>query len=384
MSRLKVLFITSWYPTKEQPVGGIFVREHAKAVKLYDDVVILHCAGEDNRIKGLWRFEEEADLLLTEGIPTYRVWYRPCLPKGNILIYIYSVFQAFRYIVRQGFRPDIIHAHIYEAGLPAVIVGKLYNLPVMITEHWSGFPRKALSIKDILIARLAFQNAHRVFPVSKVLQKGIEAYGIRANFQIIPNVVNTELFWPYQKPRNRFKKLLLVALLTPIKGVPYLLQALAQLRGKHDSWHLDIVGDGPARAEYEQMAIKLGIADKVTFHGLKPKREVAEFMRKADLFVLPSLYETFGCVLIEAMASGIPVIATSCGGPEDIVKKEVGIIVPPRDISALAGAIEKMLDSSDSYKPERIRKYVEETFSPEAVGQQLHKLYLKTVRLNET
>jgi hypothetical protein len=76
MKRLKVLFITAWYPTREVPVQGVFGREHAKAVQLYDDVVVLHLAGSDPTLRTMWRIEQEANETLTEGIPTYRVWHR--------------------------------------------------------------------------------------------------------------------------------------------------------------------------------------------------------------------------------------------------------------------------------------------------------------------
>jgi glycosyltransferase involved in cell wall biosynthesis len=378
--RLKVVFITAWYPTREQRVGGVFVREHAKAVRLYDDVVVLHCAGSDPKLKGLWRLEEETDESLTEGIPTYRVWFRPLpIPKASYFIYLWSVFRVFRHITAHSFRPHIIHAHIYDAGVPAVLIGRLYHIPVVISEHYTGFPRRLLSQTSILKARFAFSWAKLVLPVSRALQGGIEGYGIHARFQVVPNVVDTSLFFPRtDKPsEDTQKRILFVGLLDSShkKGVPYLLQALAQLRQERDDWHLDIVGDGPVRAEYEQLARKLGIAKKVTFHGLKSKQEVAEFMRHADLFVLPSVYETFSVVAAEALATGTPVLATRCGGPEEFVAENVGMIVPPGDSEALYKGLNYMLDHLECYSRSEISSYAAERFSPERIGKQLHTVY---------
>ena len=194
--RLKVLFITGWYP-KEQPTAHLFIREHAKAVSLYDDVVVLHCAEPDSNLNGLWRLEQETDESLTEGIPTYRVWYKRLpIPKVSYFIYVWCIFQAFRWAVAQGFRPDIIHAHVYGPGLVAVLIGKLYRVPVVITEHYSVFPRRALSRREVVMAWLAFRQANLVLPVSFSLQKAIERYGIRAKFRVVPNVVDTALFFP--------------------------------------------------------------------------------------------------------------------------------------------------------------------------------------------
>ena len=380
MKRLKVLFITAWYPTKENPVGCVFVREHAKAVRLYDDVVVLHCAGVDPNLKGLWRMERETDERLTEGIPTYRVWHRRSpIPKTSYLIHLWSVFRAFPRVIDQAFRPDIIHAHVHIAGAPAGLMGKLYHIPVVVTEHSSGFPGKLLRRQDLREAWLAFKWASVVMPVSRSLQQAIEAYGIKARFRVVPNVVDTSLFHPNPptQPKGQLKRILFVGLLdhSHRKGVPYLLRALTQLHQQRDDWHLDIVGDGSARVEYEQLAMALGIFDEVTFHGLKPRAEVAKYMRQCDFFVLPSLFETFGVVLVEALATGKPVIATDIGGPNEIVTEQVGLLVPPRDAAALAAAIDYMLDHYEEYPPGTLAEYVQQRFSYEVVGQIFNRVY---------
>jgi len=382
MSRLKVLFITSWYPTKEQPVGGVFVREHAKAVRLYNDVAVLHWLGVVPQLKKLWVVKEESDESLTESIPTFRFWYwHSPLPCTRYVIYFYSMLRAFHYIISRGFHPDIIHAHIHDTGIPSLLIGKIHGIPVVITEHSSTFPRGMLSRLDILKARLAFGKADFVLPVSNVLQKGIERYGIRARFQVIPNVVDTTIFSPpfsFEKGHS-LRRILFVGLLVPVKGVPYLFQALTKLNQKRSDWHLDIIGDGPARAEYQRLASDLSIDERVTFHGLKHKQDVAEFMRQADLFVLPSLAETFSTVAAEALTMGIPVLATQSGGPEEFINEEIGLLVPPGDAEALFNGLDYMLNHLKRFKPDQISRYATERFSPERVGEQLHKIYLECI-----
>lgn len=378
MGRLKVLFITAWYPTKEQPVGGVFVREHAKAVRLYDDVIVLHCGGQSPDVKGLWRVEEDTDESLTEGIPTYRVWHRRSpIPKTSFFIYLWSALGAFRQIMAEGFHPDIIHAHVYTAGLPAVLIGKLYHLPVVITEGYSAFPRRLLSTVEVLKARFAFQWSELVLPVSSALQTAIQDYGIRAQFRVVPRAVDPAVFFPRansnrdEKPR----RLLFVGLLVPVKGVPYLLQALAILHRRRDDWHLDIVGDGPERANYEQLVAQLGLADSVTFHGLKSKREVAEFMRQADLFVLASVWDSLPSVLLEAMASGLPIVATAVGGIPEIVDEDSGILAKAIDPNDLCQRMEAALRNLEQFDREALAKKALSKYSLQHVGCVLHELY---------
>lgn len=382
--RLKVLFITTWYPTNKEPVKGVFVREHAKAVRCYDDVIVLHCA-MDPELKVPWRVEQELDENLTEGIPTFRVRYRRSpIPKTTYFFYLWSGLHAFRHILAQGFHPDIIHAHVYEAGTLAVLISKRYHIPIVITEQWSGFPRKLLGRLDVWRAHLTFRSAHTVMPVSKALQRAIEEYGIKARFQVVPNVVDTRLFHVNcsQQTKSQLQHLLIVGLLDPlhIKGVPYLLRALAQLPRQQNAWHLDIIGDGPSRAEYERLAAELGISRKVTFHGFKAKAEVAEFMRRADLFVLPSLWDNLPCVLIEAMASGLPIVSTLTGGIPEIVNDErIGTLVPPGDITKLSAALSRMLASLDKIDRQEIAQKARQ-YSPESVGSSIHSIYLECIR----
>lgn len=384
MERLKVLFITAWYPTKEHPVLGVFVREHAKAVQLYDDVFVLHCAKPDQNLKRLWHMQEETDENLTHGIPTYHVCYQPSkIPKIWYATYLWGVFQAFRAIVAKGFRPDIIHAHVYEAGVPAVLIGKAYRIPVVVTEHSSGFPMGLPRRQDVWKARFAFSNADRVLPVSFVLQKAIESYDVRARFQIVPNAVDLSLFHPCfdYRPDNRPKRLLFVGLLDPShkKGLPFLFQALERLKEHKADWHLDIVGDGPARQEYESMTEDLGLVDRVTFHGLKTKEEVGKFMRKADIFVLPSPWENLPCVLIEAMASGLPIVSTLTGGIPEMIHEGIGILIPPGDVTKLSRSIAQVIHSIDKFDRRAIAQHALQ-YSSKSVGRLIHSIYIDHLR----
>ena len=373
--RLKILFLPSRYPSEENRVTGVFIREHAQAVALNNDVIVLYNEGAGKHVKGLYEIVSDKT---EDGIRTMRIRHKKSsIPKTSNFIYLcWSVFKAFYKLMREGWRPDIIHAHVYSAGVPAVILGKIYKLPVVITEHSSAFPRRMLGKLGIFKARFAMNRAQILLPVSQDLKESIKSYGIKNRFQVIPNVVNTEVFYPStSQHRSEKKRILLVALLSPVKGLPYLLQALAQLKEKRRDFVLDIVGDGPNRQEYEDLTEKLGLGEMVRFHGLKSKPEVAEYMRQCDFFVLPSLWENLPCVLIEAMASGIPVIASDVGGIKEIINENLGLLISPKNTDALEKAIEHLLDDCTNYSPEKIAKYAKGKFSYEAVGRQLDAIY---------
>jgi len=376
---LKILMMTPWYPTRERPAAGVFVREQAKAAGLHGQVAVLHFAGRRADIPGTCHVEQETDEALTEGVPTYRVYYRrlPVL-RSSRLARLYGVVAAYRHIAGAGFRPDILHAHVYRVAHYAALLGWLHRLPVVATEHSSHFLEGRLKRGELMRARFALRRARLVLPVSSALQRAMEACGIRARFRVVPNTVDTRVFYPNLAVRGQgTKRVLAVGLLDPAhkKGIPLLLRALALVKQKRGDWCLDVVGDGAARGECEGLAVAAGLGGAVVFHGMKPRAEVADFMRRASLFVVASPVETFGAAAAEALATGTPVLATRCGGPEDFVTEEVGLLVPGGDPEALARGLDTMLDRVALLSPERIARYAAERFSLEAVGEQLRAVY---------
>ena len=375
--RIKSLFLPAWYPSVENPAAGVFIKEHAKAVSLYSDVTVLY--SEKKSVRGLYKIVSDEK---EDGIRTIRTKHkRSPIPKTSDFIHLWSIFAAFKKLSKEGWRPDIIHAHVYSAGVPAVIIGKIYNIPVVITEHWTGFIRHTLKNINKFKALFAMNRANIILPVSKGLEEAIKSYGIKNQFKTIPNVVNTEIFSPPSSLDNKSKKnLLLVGLITPQKGISFLLRALAKLKQKRQDFILHIVGDGENRGEYEDLTRDLALGEAVKFHGIKTKEETAGFMRNCTFFVQPSLFETFGVTYIEAMACGKPIVATQLPVIQEKVNEERGILVPPRDIKTLAKAIDYMLDHYQDYPIENIRQYAEDRFSYAVVGKEINNIYREILK----
>lgn len=377
MHRTRVLVIAGWYPTTRNPVTGVFVKEHAKAAALYNDVVVLYNEGIDPSVRSIYRIDDSME----DGLRTLRLGYRKSpIPKTSYFIYLWSMFAAFRKLIHDGFKPDLIHAHIYSAGVPAVLLGRRYRIPVVITEHSSEFPRRRVRGLERLKAKLAFRCAAVICPVSDALGRSIRSLAVRGIFRTVPNVVDTAVFHPNNShatlPHHGAIRLLLVALLDSKKGVPDLLNAVTLLNQAGQSILLDIVGDGPDRAEYEALVDQLGLREVVTFHGMRKKREVAEYMRASDLLVLPSPYETFGCVLIESLACGKPVVAVGCGGPAEIVSEEVGKLAKASSPEHLADAIRYVVEHLQDYSPLHLSAFAQERFGLESVAAQLADVYV--------
>ena len=344
---MRVLIVPKWFPWPDRPVFGIFCQEQSRALAGAHDVVVL--ASEAVRSPGFAAFELSD--AVEHGLRTLRVRYRrPRFRPAAMACQIAGMLVALRRLRQSGWRPDVVHAHVYSAGVPALILGRLSGAPVVLTEHYTGFERGLITGYDRLTARVALRYADLVAPVSANLAREVRAVEPRARVRVVENVVDTDVFHPPATRRiatsDESVRLLTVAALVAKKGHADLFAALVDLRRERPGVSLDLVGGGELREELEQRAGELGLGDAVRFHGELPKAQVAELMRRADLFVLPSLVENLPCVLIEAMASGLPSVATAVGGVPDLLDDlgGGGILSPPRDPAALAAAISTALE----------------------------------------
>ena len=201
---------------------------------------------------------------------------------------------------------------------------------------------------------------------------------------VIPNVVDPDIFRQSPKRDDRqTKQLLYVGNFKPLKNVSILVEALGRMNQRWQDWHLDLVGDGSERARCELLASNLGIADKMTFHGMIQKGEIAALMLEADFFVHPSGWENLPCVLLEALTTGTPVVATNVGGVPEIVEDGLGLMVPPNDIGALAAGIAEMLPNPAQSEPSAIRER-SRRYWPDAVADTLQDAYLTALRERST
>jgi len=380
--RLRVFHITRWYP----PYGAAFVRKHIETTLQEVDPVILHCADRPQPRRRPWRVTPVTDPDITHAMPTYRcVAHRAPFGIREALFLAAAVDGFYRMQRRYG-RPDLIHAHIYEAGAVAAFLAQRSGCPLVITEHFTGFGEDILAARHRRAAAWAFGRADRVITVSPALQRDIEQHGIRARFVNIFNPLD-DLFWdiplPARRPQDQDapRRLIFIGRLDERgnKGVDILLDALHKMQTQRGRghWTIEICGDGPRREAYAHQAKQLGIADACRFHGRVPKQEIATMLANADLLVSASYVETFSLVAAEALACGVPVVTTASGGPQAFVGEAQGAIVPPGDATALAAAIDTTLTRLErgDFDPQALRQYAHARFAAPRIGQQFLDLY---------
>lgn len=282
---------------------------------------------------------------------------------------------------------DLIHAHFtFPDGVVGAQLAKRYGVPLVITEHALWQP-SLLDASPVVRRQTvwAAEKANAHIAVSEAVRQSIAGFtGLPEKIHVIPNGVDEKMFSPAQnKNVCRKNQILFVGVLNFNKGVDVLLKAMNQLIQKHDELKLVLVGGAYYRNTHVQenhlreLAQDLGLSRHVAFVGKKSGQEVAQYMRESALLVLPSHRESFGSVLVEALASGIPVISTYCGGPEDIVQKSVGRLVPKNNVQALAGAIEDVIENREKFSSSRLRNHAVERFSWDKVAYSTASLYDK-------
>ena len=191
--------------------------------------------------------------------------------------------------------------------------------------------------------------ADRIIAVSKYSANDLASRGINRNkIEVVPNGVDIDTYHPGPSPIEFDEwgtTLLYVGPLEERKGLKYLIQAMPELLEKHPDIGLVLVGGGNDNPLI-QMAEQVGVRNRIRFEGFVPEAELPDYYRAADVFVFPSLLEGFGIVLVEAMASGLPVVSTTATAIPEVVG-DAGLLVAPRNENMLASAVSNLIEGED-------------------------------------
>jgi len=229
----------------------------------------------------------------------------------------------------------------------------------------------------------AYRGCDRLVPVSESLLTGLRSLmpWIDEKVEVIPNMIREEMFLPPQQPRTTDPFIFFWAgRLEHVKGVDLLLWSVADLKTRaKGAFRVRLAGRGSLRNQLEQQAASLGLEEEVRFLGRISREEMQVEMQRASCFVLPTRYEAFGAVLIEAMATGLPVIATRSGGPEHVVPGEAGFLIDPDDAGQLTDAMLRMMKEYSRFRQERIRSLAVKRFGEKSVMKRYHQLFLRLI-----
>lgn len=370
-------------PSFFTPYGGEFCLDQAKALKAVGhEVRILSnvqlgfsMGGKDFFVLPSCRYEHERD-----GIAVYQSFQRgvPKAVRWNMKRWVAIVCDMFDdYVARYG-KPDILHAHCAKwAGYAAMKISQKYGVPYVITEHLSKlvfekeFGPAPSDTWKIPLLKECYREAKMVVPVAEELVDAIACYfGKDYRWQAISNTIDTDFFSYRQRlpKEGRAFRFCCLANFWPLKGYDVLIPAFQQLRQEGIHAELHIAGRGTDSAECRSM-----LSDGMTTHGLLNKEDVRALLYQCDALVLASRSEVQPLVLLEAMSTGIPVIATDCI-PQSLRIEGGCAIVAVDEIGALAEAMKSVFYQT-SFDGKAVSERVKLLASPEVIGNRLSALF---------
>lgn len=379
---MHILILPSWYKSSENPVFGSFFEEQARALMKKNHQVgmiapsyFAFSSSKKNEIK----------FINDDNLPTYFISYKAKIPRARLLnyhLYARFVFKVYQTYVKQFGKPDVIHAHtIFYAGIAAQYIAQKTKTPLIITEHYTDFITGKVSHPfDIKISRKIFQKANQNLVVSSSFQRLLaEKLQLPVDlFQVLHNLVSP-IFQPsgalnkdnLSKPFRFFT----TSFIDERKNHDLMIQAFHLFQNEFPHAKFIIGGDGEIRKNLENQVEKLGLKDKIIFKGLQSRKEVLKEMQRCDVFLLASEFETFGVVLIEALACGKPIISTDSFGPRDIVNSKNGILVKSYEVKDFAEAMKKIYQNYQDYSSKEISKECFERFSETKIIEDLIQIY---------
>ena len=382
---MKVIWLTGWYPNKLSYLEGDFVQRHAKAVSLIHQVEVIHIKKDEKKLfTGNIKQEVITGNNLTERI----IYYHPISTGLRFVDKILShrryeklYKRAIEEYIKENGRPDLVHVYIaIKAGLMGCWIKKKYQIPFLISEQWTAYlPEAKPKLEDYTPMyrrwlKKIFSEASYLTVVSEVLGKAIQKRFNIKKYSVIPNVVNTELFYPVEKPVTPLPKFIHISVLNYQKNVLNMLEAFHLVKKSGYDFQLTVYG--PEHLELRQYVIDADLTRQVIFKKEVTQDILAKNMQQADALVLYSKYETFGCVVIEANACGIPAILSDLPVfREYIIENKTGIFAAPEDPEALSKTIIGFINNKAGFNKNEIADYTRSKFSYEHVAQQFDEVY---------
>lgn len=379
---MRIYIVSRGYPSEKFVTHGIFEFDQAKALAAYGHEVI-YIALDMRSFRRKRRMGRES--FIKDGVQIESINI-PCGKLPSFLLHPIrkqALVSVYNECVKKYGKPDIVHAHFQEFAFTTIQALKSKAVPLVMTEHLSSLNEKNISASIWTTGNKTYKYFDKVISVGENLQNAI-----RENFAVesvvIPNIVDVDCFLNEHAEQNDEQfRIISVGSLIKRKRMDVLIKAFKMFNDRNKNTSLQIFGGGEERDNLQKLIDELKLSGNVLLEGKKHRSIIANEMSTASCFALASATETFGVVYIEAMAAGLPVIATRSNGPEDFVDDECGILVDADDIEQMAEAMEKMYENKRGYSSELIQQKTLARFSPSIIAQRLTGLYANVIQAKE-
>ncbi len=384
---MKICILTTSFPRWRDDTTAPFILDAARGLQdigLEVKVIAMHCPGCKTHenwdgIEIIRRpyLPEKFEVLQAEGGGLPVVWKK--YPFAKLAVMAFAAVQ-FITVLREARDCAVVHANWSLSGMICWASQLFDRRPFVVTVHGSDLFQVG-EIKWVRwLTRVALNRAKRVIAVSQALADAAIGLGIKPELvEVIPDGVNTNKFFPLDGIRQNY--LLYIGSFIRRKGVEYLIKAMPFIIQKYPTIKLVLVGDGPLKAEYQGIIKELNIHESICFAGLKSQDEVSALLQKAAVLVLPSVEEGLGVVLLEALSSGLPCVASDAGGIRDVITPDVGILVAPGDAHAIGEAVNDLLGDPEKRMSMSLaaRKRAVEHYEWRLIAHRLLDIYQRVI-----
>lgn len=370
MQNFHLLYLCKWYPNKKDIQNGNFLQKQAKHLskKIKVSSIFLMALPEQQKTEIV--VSESQNLL--EIIIYYKNYKNPILKFYFFLKYWLA---AFKIAEEKLGKANALQVNVLpQLIIPAYFHSLKRNIPIYVSEHWSGFINgnfENLNWFQKALYNWGFRKARHIFVVSETLKKGIsQFYNNDLKIKVIPNII--QFIEPNLK--NKFDKkspniLVIADLVDEVKNISGIIKSVNNFN--ENNFSLNIIGAGKDEKKLSELIEQLGLKNQIKMLGLLSSKEVLKHYNESDFIVINSNYETFSMVAAEAIAHGKPVICTKCGGPEEFINERNGILIPVNDEIALQLALNEMIENYSRYNSEKMMEEIRLKFDSEKTILQL-------------
>lgn len=386
---MKICFVTTNFPRYLGDSQAPFIWEAARAVAQQGHqvrVIAQHWPNcpthewmeEIEVIRPRYWWPESGEILRREGGGLPVIWQKSWLACWQMIPFILVHTLA---VARYARDCDVIHAQWTLSAGAAWLSRIIHRRPIVATLHGSDIFQAAQGWLGTWLTRQVLQRCDRIIAVSEALAKAASKIGIPASrIIVIPDGIDLNQFTPSENQREPL--IVFVGSLIKRKGVIYLIEAMSHITSACPTVRLIIIGDGPERPALEQAAATACLTRRVTFVGQQPSQQVRQWLQAAQVFVLPSVEEGLGVVLLEALACGTPIVASQVGGIPEVVTSNVGLLVPPANSTLLAESITQLLSDTQRWlaMSQNARRRAEELYDWQQIAVRFVSIYREIFR----
>lgn len=386
---MNIFVIARGYPSNQDPHWGCFEKDQAEALSNMEHKVSI--LSVDCRFRLYWR-KLGVQTFQNKNISVFNIFVCP----NSLLFFLpQRLKQRFEewqlnILYKRASKlcgiPDILYSHYLTHTKSAVYIQQKYGVPLVGIEHWSALNIRPIPQRILQLANESYPYVDHLIAVSNSLKESILELNInhRSAISVVHNMVGEEFYYNPTYKNDNTLTFISTGRLVYGKGFDLLINALSQIQEKlPKKWRLYIVGGGELKNELQQQINQVRLEQHIHLLGQKNKEEIVQLLQQSDIFILPSRGENFSVAVLEALACGLPVISSICGGIRECIDIHNGLLFPVENTVALANAIMEMVQNLNQYNREAIAQDCHARFAPEVIAKQLTTIFEETIKTHK-